>query len=176
MTNAELWHLFPIFLTEHNPAWAEWYREEIRFLQTVLASDTVFHHIGSTAIEGIWAKPIVDILAECRDVEGLERAKSVLETHGYLTMSASARRISMNKGYTEDGFAEKVFHLHLRLRGDADEIYFCDYLNAHPEIAKQYETLKLRLWKEYEHDRDGYTNAKSAFVKRYTDLAKGSKD
>ena len=64
------------------------------------------------------------------------------------------------------GFAEKVFHLHLRYYGDNDEVYFRDYLNEHAEIAKLYEEMKLNLWKQYEHDRDGYTEAKREFVKK----------
>lgn len=89
-------------------------------------------------------------------------------------MSSNENRISLNKGYTEDGFAEKVFHLHLRLKDDINEIYFRDYLNAHQDIAKEYEKLKLKLWKKYEHNRDAYTNAKTEFVKKYTELAKHS--
>ena len=68
--------------------------------------------------------------------------------------------MSFNKGYTEEGFAEKVFHLHLRYFGDNDELYFRDYLNERPDIAEKYEQLKLSLWKKYEHDRDGYTEAR----------------
>ena len=56
--------------------------------------------------------------------------------------------------------------------GDNDELFFRDYLNEHEEIAKEYEVLKLSLWKEFEHDRDGYTNAKTNFIKKYTNLAK----
>ena len=97
--------------------------------------------------------------------------------------------MSFNLGYTETGFAEKVFHLHLRLEGDHDELYFRDFLIEYPETAKEYEQLKLSLWKQFEHDRDGYTEAKTAFVRsvtekakqlyvgRYeTDLKRGSKD
>lgn len=78
----------------------------------------------------------------------------------------------LNKGYTPEGFAERVFHVHLRIAGDNDELYFRDYLNAHPDVAQGYECLKLSLWKEFEHDRDGYTQAKAAFVRKYADLAK----
>ena len=63
-------------------------------------------------------------------------------------------------GYTDNGFAEKVYHLHLRLEGDHDELYFRDYLIEYPQAAKEYEQLKLSLWKQFEHDRDGYTAAK----------------
>ncbi len=87
-------------------------------------------------------------------------------------MSAEPNRISLNFGYTEQGFGEKAYHLHIRFKGDNDELYFRDYLNEFPEISKLYEQLKLGLWKEYEHNRDGYTYAKTEFVNSYTKEAK----
>lgn len=86
-------------------------------------------------------------------------------------MAESKNRIDFNKGYMPDGFAQRVFHLHLRTFGDHDELYFRDYLNEHPETAKEYEKLKLSLWKPYEHDRDGYTEQKVGFVSKVTRLA-----
>ena len=172
MTLKELWRLFPIRLTSHKPYWGDWYTEEVQSLKRILPAEARYHHIGSTAINGIMAKPIIDVLIEVDSVELLEKAANILVENDYIIMARSITRISLNKGYTENGFAEKVFHLHIRLTGDTDEIYFRDYLNAHPDIAKAYERLKLRLWKEYEHDRDGYTNAKTDFVTEYTRLAK----
>ena len=87
-------------------------------------------------------------------------------------MSASGSRMSFNKGYTPEGFADRVFHLHLRREGDNDEILFRDYLNAHPNIAHEYELLKIELQKRFKHDRDGYTNAKTDFITRHTRQAK----
>ena len=172
MTLEELWQLFPIFLTEPNPHWAEWYKEEKEFLASILPKDTVIHHIGSTAIDGIWAKPIIDILIVANNSGQLKNIAEILQNDGYIVMSSSQKRISLNKGYTENGFAEKVFHLHLRLKCDIDEIYFRDYLNTHRDVAKEYEKLKLDLWKKYEHNRDAYTEAKTEFVNKYTDLEK----
>ncbi len=172
MTLEELWELFPIILTEHKSYWANWYREEVSILKNLLPPELEYHHIGSTAINHIWAKPIIDILIIVNSDKQLKDTADTLRKNGYIIMSASDKRISLNKGYTENGFAEKVFHLHLRLENDKDEIYFRDYLNSHYEIAKEYEEMKLRLWKKYEHDRDAYTNAKSQFVKKYTELAK----
>lgn len=163
MTLEELWELFPIVLTEHNPHWAQWYAEEAEALGALLPGCEI-HHIGSTSISGIWAKPIVDILAEAPLGADLREIKDVLTENGWLCMSESETRISLNKGYTPQGFAERVFHLHLRFAGDRDEVLFRDYLLAHPEDAKKYEELKLSLWKPFEHDRDGYTDAKSGFV------------
>ncbi len=154
MTREELWQLFPIFLTEHNDKWKTWYNEEQKRLCGILSGMKArISHIGSTAIENIWAKGLIT-------------------QNGYICMAENAQRISFNKGYTENGFAEKVFHLHLRHWGDNDELYFRDYLNDHPMVARDYEKLKLSLWKCYEHNRDGYTNAKHDFVSEYTQKAK----
>ncbi|MBD5086751.1 MAG: GrpB family protein [Clostridiales bacterium] len=172
MTLEELWQLFPIFLTEHKPYWTDWYNDEVNQLKSILPSDTVYHHVGSTAVKDIWAKPIIDILIVVKSTRQLKDTADTLQENGYIVMSANDMRVSLNKGYTEKGFAEKVFHLHIRLENDIDEIYFRDYLNTHPDIAKEYEKMKLRLWKEYEHNRDAYTDAKADFVKEYTDLAK----
>lgn len=172
MTLEELWQLFPIFLTPHQDVWKDWYEKEAALLQSLLTPGVHIHHIGSTAVPGIWAKPIVDILVEVGGEEDVERAKETLVGHGYLCMSQSPRRVSLNKGYTEDGFAQKVFHIHVRCQGDHDELYFRDYLTQHPQVAREYERLKLGLWKRFEHDRDGYTQAKTAFVQRYTARAK----
>lgn len=98
--------------------------------------------------------------------------RDLLLQNGYLLMSESQGRMSFNKGYTQSGFAERVFHLHLRYEGDHDELYFRDYLQEHPAVAKDYEKLKLSLWKQYEHNRDAYTEAKTDFIKNYTEEAK----
>lgn len=64
MTLEELWQLFPIFLTEHQAIWKQWYHEEKENLIATLTGDFKINHIGSTAINGICAKPIIDILVE----------------------------------------------------------------------------------------------------------------
>lgn len=170
MTLQELWELFPIFLTEHKAYWHVWYEQERLSLQNILPMSSIkrISHIGSTAINGIWAKPIIDILVEVKPGHELKEIGNLVQAAGYVIMSSDNRRISLNKGYTPSGFAEKVFHLHLRYQNDNDELYFRDYLNENPDTARQYEELKLRLWPEYEHDRDGYTRSKTVFIKRCT--------
>lgn len=170
MTLEELWELFPIQLTEHKECWRDWYQEEQEFLFSFLPKNVRIYHIGSTAIKEIWAKPTVDIIVEA-PLKDHPTIKSLLHEHGYSCMMQSEARMDFNKGYTPDGFAERVFHLHLREFGDHDELYFRDYLNEHPEIAKDYEQLKLSLWKPFEHDRDGYTEKKSEFVRKHTQMA-----
>jgi len=170
MTLEELWELFPIFLVEHIDKWADDYKEIEILLQNLFAGFPIHRisHIGSTTIKGIWAKNIVDVLVEIPESNSLKDMARILEQNGFTSMSARVDRISLNKGYTKNGFADKVYHIHLRYAGDNDELYFRDYLNDHPEVAKEYEILKLQLWKQYEHNRDAYTNAKTDFISRWT--------
>ena len=174
MSLEELWQLFPIFLREHQDEWKDWYEEERLQLLSFLPEHQIVRlsHIGSTSVKTIWAKPIVDILLEIPKETDMTVMKDLLLQNGYLLMSESQGRMSFNKGYTPSGFAERVFHLHLRYEGDHDELYFRDYLQEHPAVAKDYEKLKLSLWKQYEHNRDAYTEAKTEFIKNYTEKAK----
>ncbi|NLW71166.1 MAG: GrpB family protein [Eubacteriaceae bacterium] len=174
MTLEELWELFPIFLTPHKEEWRAWYDEEKSRLAGFIPAEygAIINHIGSTTLEGIWAKPIIDMLLEIPSDKDMASLKELLSRNGYICMSADDKRYSLNRGYTPEGFAERVYHLHLRFYGDNDELYFLDYLKAHPQEAEEYEKLKLKLWREYEHDRDGYTEAKSALVGELTQRGK----
>ena len=172
MSLEELWELFPVFLVPHNDKWNIFYKEMESFLKIALSECQVerISHIGSTAISGIWAKDIVDVLIEVSKDSDIENTAKVIEKNGFIRMSTETGRISFNRGYTKDGFADKVFHVHLRYAGDNDELYFRDYLNEHTQIAKEYERVKL--WKMFEHNRDAYTDAKTEFVKKWTSDAK----
>lgn len=166
MTLQELWQLFPIVLKPHNDEWIQWFSEKKESLESYIPS-CLFHqifHIGSTAIPDIQAKPIVDILMLTDTDENLQEIARICTEHGWRKMNEQSHRISLNDGYTEQGFADRVFHLHIHLQNDGDEVLFCEYLKQHSQTAKEYESLKLSLWKTYEHDRDGYTNAKSEFI------------
>ena len=170
MTLEELWELFPIFLVEHDDRWEVYYDEIEKELTGLLSDQHVVRisHIGSTAVQEIWAKNIVDVMVEIPENKSMKEVARILEQNGFTIMSAEANRISLNKGYTENGFADKVYHIHLRYAGDNDELFFRDYLNDHTDLAKEYEALKLRLWKQYEHNRDAYTNAKTDFITKWT--------
>jgi GrpB-like predicted nucleotidyltransferase (UPF0157 family) len=76
--------------------------------------------------------------------------------------------ISFNKGYTLNGFAPPVYHLHLHRLGDHDELYFRDLLRADQAIRTEYAALKHSLAAPFRHDRDGYTQAKTDFITTHT--------
>lgn len=176
MSLEELWQLFPIILKEHSSDYSFWYSEEKRDLLHTLRNFDVcrINHIGSTAIDGLIAKPIVDILLELPQDYDMSRIATQLQNTCWIQMSRNDedKTLDLNKGYTPVGFAEKVYHLHVKPSGDWAELYFRDYLKEHSDIAKQYETLKLKLQKLYEHNRDAYTNAKSEFVMKYSTVAR----
>lgn len=174
MTLEELWDLFPVVLVEHDAKWEDEYREMEAALRKLLRDFPVerISHVGSTAVKGIRAKDIVDILVEFAGAADMREAARVLEGNGFLLMSTGEKRISLNRGYTKDGYAEEVFHVHLRRAGDNDELYFRDYLNEHPRIAEEYESLKLALRERHGRDRDAYTAGKTEFVRKWTAAAR----
>ena len=176
LTQEELWQLFPIFLTEPKPQWAAIYAAAEARFKEVLAAYVPFRisHVGSTAIPGIWAKNIVDVMIELAPGTDMEAVAQEIEAQGFTRKYTEEGRIFLHLGYTEQGFADEVIHLHLRYRGDNDELYFRDYLLDHPECAREYEALKMQLWKKYAHNRDAYTEGKTAFIRRQTEAAKAA--
>lgn len=174
MSLEELWQLFPIILKEYNPAYKKWYLDEKENIIKCLKNIKIarINHIGSTAVPGLISKPTVDILLEVYENCNVAELKNRLINSGWLLMFENDIKLIFNKGYTPNGFSEKVFHLHVRYYSDWDELYFRDYLISHKNAAEEYGRLKLKLWKKYEHNRDGYTNAKTDFVKKYTKIAR----
>jgi GrpB-like predicted nucleotidyltransferase (UPF0157 family) len=173
MSLEELWELFPIILKEPNPVYKEWYlTEKDEIVNAVGQSDIKrINHIGSSSVEGLISKPTIDILLEVDCNCDVELLKLKLSNAGWTLMSFADKpdlNMSFNKGYTPNGFAEKVYHLHVRNWGDWNELYFRDYLIAHKEIAEEYGKLKLGLREQYEHNRDGYIEAKTEFIMKYT--------
>ena len=177
MTLEELWALFPIILKDYNSDYPSWYEIEKEELLKLFDDCTIarISHIGSTAIPGIISKPIIDILMELSEQSNKIQITEQLKTTGWILMNTSNEpsfHQSYNKGYTKHGFADQVYHLHVRYLGDWNELYFRDYLLEHPEIAAEYANLKHQLKNNFEHNRDAYTDAKEEFVLKYSNLAK----
>jgi len=176
MTLAELWQLFPIVLSEHDPAWKNFYADEEKLLQKHFGKNAArIRHIGSTAVAGLIAKPTVDILLEVDEKSDVDMIRQLAIECGYSVMAETTipeYQLDLCKGYTPLGFAEKVFHLHIRHLGDWDEPVFCEYLKQHPDKAKEYAALKTKLQKQFKHDRDAYTEAKGEFIRKCVKAAR----
>jgi len=177
MSLKELWLLFPIIIKKHNPNYLEWYQAECDNLLILNFSDNIerINHIGSTSVEDLAAKPIIDILMEIAENCDISALIKELENNNWILMNrqdAPILKLAFNKGYTQEGFAKKVFHLHVRYRGSWDELYFRDYLLENQNVREEYESLKYLLLDEYENDRDGYTSEKAGFIDEKTALAR----
>ena len=174
MTLEELWALFPIILREHNSDYSKWYElEKDNIIGCVgLKNIKRINHIGSSSVKGLISKPTVDILMEIGRDSKMEQLKVVLMNDGWILMNEGDKGLVFNKGYTPDGFSEKVYHLHVRYLGDWDELYFRDYLLVHRDVAEAYGEFKLSLLSKYRHNRDGYTEAKTDFIMKYTEKAR----
>lgn len=179
VTDEERTRLFPIILSEYNPAWPQWFAEEKENLLCLIGAENIarISHYGSTSVSGLLAKPTVDILLEINEDTDIDNLITSLQYPEYIclnppTTPSEPPHLMFLKGYTSTGFAEKVYHIHVRYPGDWDELYFRNYLIAHPETAAEYATLKAKLHKDFEYDRDGYTDAKSAFIRAVTEKAR----
>ena len=171
--------LYPIVLSEYNPEWLQWFSEEQAELERLIDTDIIFKlsHFGSTAVPSLLAKPTIDILLEIDEGADIDRLIATLDTSDYIylheesapTIKTPPLHLRFVKGYLADGFAERVYHIHVVRRGDwAERLLFRDYLIAHPDIAAEYGELKRRLFEDFEYDRDGYTEAKGEFIRSVT--------
>ncbi|AZS18136.1 GrpB family protein [Paenibacillus lutimineralis] len=173
VTDEQLAQLFPILLEEHNPEWKEYFLKEKDHLQSIFGDKMVrINHIGSSAVDGLIAKPTVDILIEVEVDTDIQSITETMLEAGYVVNTPESDIIMYIKGYTPNGFCGQAVHIHVRHSGDWGELYFRDYLNTHPEVAAEYVELKILLKEQYQHDRDGYTQAKGEFVQKYTDIAR----
>jgi len=168
----KLWELFPITFTDNTGDFRDIYLDKEKILKSLLGNYiTRISHIGSTSIKKIKTKPIIDILIEI-NFDNKDIIKDILLNNDYILMNESFDNISLNKGYTINGYADKVFHIHIKKYGDCDELYFRDYLNENQLKAKEYEKLKLELFNKCKLNRDLYTNGKKEFVSEIVNLAR----
>ncbi|MCL2090196.1 MAG: GrpB family protein [Micrococcales bacterium] len=172
----ELWRLFPVELRASDPGYPSWYRETAARLRQLLGDQVVrIHHIGSTSVPGLVAKPIVDLLLEIDPGSDPPAVVTALDADGWRLMAQSTAphlRLDLAQGYTPTGFADRVFHLHIVHPGDHDELWFRNWLRTHPEAQADYTALKQDLAQRYEHDRDAYTEAKTTFVRTVVQQAR----
>ena len=121
-------------------------------------------HIGSTAVQGLAAKPVIDVQISVASLDSLAAYRLPLEGLGYGWRADNPDR---TKRYFREPLGEPRTHVHVRAAGSWGEqlaLLFRDYLRATPEAAAAYAELKRRLAVEYRHDREGYVDAKGPFI------------
>ena len=169
MTSSEA----PVELVSYDAAWPARFEEESAELRRVLAPWLAgpIEHIGSTAIPGLAAKPVIDIMAGVDSLDGSRAAIAAAADLGYCYFPYQAE---LKHWFCKPSPAFRTHHLHLVPVGSpywSRPIAFRDYLRTHPEVAAEYEALKRRLAAEFRFDREAYTEAKAPFINAVTDRA-----
>jgi len=166
----------------YDPRWPELFERERLHLLSCLPAGLVvrIEHVGSTAVPGLAAKPIVDMLVEVTSLEETRnRIAPVLEARDYDYFWRPAWGDATPPFYAwfirRDPQGRRTHHIHMVEAGfeQWDWLLFRDWLITHPDTARDYSRLKKRLSAEHHSDRVAYTRAKGDFVRRVTELAKG---
>ena len=159
-----------IQIVEYDPSWPALYgRERASIAATLGEVAAEIHHVGSTAVPGLSAKPIIDIMVAVTQLAPPEDYGRKLEPLGYeYRNSEEAGRLFFRKGMP------RTHHVHIVERGSwtlQRHLFFRDYLRAHPQTMQQYAQLKQELAIRFESDREAYTQAKTEFVESIVALA-----
>lgn len=156
-----------VALRPYDGRWAELFELERTRLQSVLGSEILaVEHIGSTAVPGLSAKPILDIGVAIEDFEAAFALVPRLEALGYTFRGEQG--IPRRHYFVRGPHEKRTHHLHMLEHTHPewhDLLLFRDRLRAQPETVRAYETLKRQLAKQYPNDREAYTNGKYRFIR-----------
>ena len=157
-----------IELATYDPSWPDRFVKERDLIAAALAPWLVGEpeHIGSTAVPGLAAKPVIDIMAPVRTLDGSLPAIKHAETLGYMYFPYKPEAMHW---FCKPSPAARTHHLHLVPFGSDlwhERLTFRNILRSDPEHRLHYEALKLRLGSLYREDRDAYTEAKGPFIRR----------
>lgn len=163
----------PIEIVPYDSSWPGLFVDEAEVLRDALTLWLAgpIEHIGSTAVPGLAAKPIIDIMAAVETLDASRPAILAVTDIGYCYAPYQA---DIEHWFCKPSPAFRTHHLHLVPRGSAQwirPIAFRNYLRAHADVASDYESLKRRLAEAHRGDREAYTQAKRPFIERVTALA-----
>jgi GrpB-like predicted nucleotidyltransferase (UPF0157 family) len=170
-----------IAIVPYNPEWPKLFLEEKEHLMTCLPRELIgrIEHFGSTAVPGLAAKPIIDMLVEVKSLEEVRRRiVPILELQGYDYLWRPTWGDDTPPFYAwfikRKSSGERTHHIHMVERHFEhwDRLLFRDYLIQHRDVAEEYQKLKMRLAAEYPDDRVAYTRGKTDFILREMKKAK----
>jgi GrpB-like predicted nucleotidyltransferase (UPF0157 family) len=158
----------PIRIASYDSKWPALFGSERVLLRKILAPWLAgpIEHIGSTAVPGLSAKPIIDIMAAVKSLEG---SRAAIDALGELEYRYAPYRADVMHWFCKPGAAHRTHHLHLVPFGTAlwrERIAFRDRLRADAALAAEYAELKRHFARVYRTDREAYTEAKGAFISR----------
>jgi GrpB-like predicted nucleotidyltransferase (UPF0157 family) len=157
-----------IVVVDYDADWPARFDAQAAVLDPLLATWLIepVHHVGSTSVPGLSAKPVIDILGPVASLSGSEECIEVLRGAGWFYTPYLSDTMHW---FCYPSPWQREFHLHLVVHGSTwyrQELAFRDYLRAHPQAAQEYEQLKLGLAKRHPNDREAYTEGKAEMVLR----------
>jgi len=158
----------PVELADHDAAGpAEFEAERARLMDALPGTFVAIEHIGSTAVEGLRAKPLIDLLAGVRSMDEARALSAPLERIGYTTSPELNATLATRQWFMRQSGGRRTHHLHVVVHDSEDwnaRVGFRDRLRADPALRHRYEALKEDLALRYADDRDAYTDGKSTFI------------
>ncbi len=162
-----------IIVLDYDPEWEKKYQDEAEKIKTILKDNCVaIHHIGSTAVPGLAAKPIIDIMPVVKCLVAVDDVSADFEKIGYEYLGKFGIQ---GRRYLRKGGDERTHQIHIFAENDTENIdrhlAFRDYMRTHEKERDVYSRLKKNLARRFPWDIDGYCDGKEAFVKRIEALA-----
>lgn len=168
----------PVVIKPYDPNWPELFQTEAKLIQETIAPFiTTIHHIGSTSVPGLAAKPIIDMLIGLNKLSDSVHFAPLLINIGYRYFPEHEVEMPERRYFSKIINSDMGYHLHM-VEPDSEffrrHLAFRDYLRVHPDAVADYAALKIKLAEEYGSDREGYTDAKSDFIKEIEQKALNS--
>ena len=170
----------PVIIVDYDARWPGLYREEeARVLQAVGDRIAAIEHIGSTAVPGLAAKPIIDMMVAVRKLADADECIEPLQALGWLYAPENEVETPERRYFDMGLPGARTHHLHMvELASDwwVRHLAFRDFLRAHSQTAQEYERLKRGLAARYRDDREAYTTAKTEFIQSVVARAVGRRN
>lgn len=154
-------------VVDYDPAWPEQYAAETAVLRQVFGDEiAAIHHVGSTAVPNLRAKPIIDILIEVHDITCVAAYNDAMRALGYAPRGEYG--LPGRRYFPKEIDGKRLVHVHIWQRGDpevARHLIFRDYLRSHPDEARAYANFKAGLAAQFPESMNDYVAGKDQFVK-----------
>jgi GrpB-like predicted nucleotidyltransferase (UPF0157 family) len=160
----------PVRLAPYESTWPESFR--IESLRILCSDETLIvdvRHIGSTAVPGLLAKPIIDMLVSVTTFNAIDRLTRHLQRIGYEYEPAAQAQSVDRRWFFRHSQGRRTHHLHIVEYGSGawyDRVRFCELLNSSSDLRVAYQTLKLKLQAQHGSDRNRYTYEKQVFIRQ----------
>jgi GrpB-like predicted nucleotidyltransferase (UPF0157 family) len=153
---------------DYSPEWPREFGQEVARLEPLLGDQLVtVHHIGSTSVPGLAAKPILDLLPVVRDITRIDDCTTTLEGAGYKAWGECG--LPGRRYFTRDRGALRTHNLHVYQADDPAierHLAFCAYLRSHDKARLEYDALKREVYARHPEDIEAYNDGKNTWIKQ----------